>query len=582
MLANTPVLEVRDLSVRYGALAAVAQASFSIAPGEIVGLTGDSGSGKSSLALALLGLVRSPGRIAGGSVSLAGTDLLALPEHARRQIRGRDIGLIVQNSRSCLSPLHTVGRQLRTTLQAHGALSGPQAAQRGVALLRSLGLNDAERRMRAYPHEISGGMAQRVLIAMALGAGPRLLVADEPTSGLDVTIQAQFLDDLWRTVRDAGSAALLMTQDLGIIANYCDRMLVMQDGRIVGSGPTRAMFAAPEDAYSRAVLSLRHEGGPPATPESAELLSVRGLNKAFPLPGGKRVQAVSDVAFTLSRGETLAVVGESGSGKTTLGRCLLRLVEPDSGEVVFEGASVTGASAAAMRAIRGRMRVVFQDPFDQLDPRWTVQTILSEALPHPTVPALRDLLALVGLEPAVLRQKPRTLSVGVQQRVSIARAIAVRPSLIVLDEPTSALTPLARVEIIRLLHRLQADLGMSFLFISHDLDTVEHLSHRVAVMYLGQVVELGTREQIFRDPRHPYSQALLGAQLVPDPANRRVDRGEGGALSGEIPSPIDLPPGCYLASRCPVARPACATTPQALVTLPDGRSLRCGPAAMAA
>jgi oligopeptide/dipeptide ABC transporter ATP-binding protein len=235
-----------------------------------------------------------------------------------------------------------------------------------------------------------------------------------------------------------------------------------------------------------------------------------------------------------------------------------------------------------MRAVRGRMRVVFQDPFDQLDPRWTVQTILSEAMARPTAPALRDLLALVGLEPAVLRQRPRTLSVGAQQRVAIARAIAVRPSLIVLDEPTSALTPLARVEIIRLLHRLQAELGMSFLFISHDLDTVEHLSHRVAVVYLGQVVELGTREQIFRDPRHPYSQALLGAQLVPDPANRRVDRGEGGALSGEIPSPIDLPPGCYLAGRCPVAQPACATTKQALVTLPDGRALRCGPASMAA
>jgi oligopeptide/dipeptide ABC transporter ATP-binding protein len=369
---------------------------------------------------------------------------------------------------------------------------------------------------------------------------------------------------------------------LGIIANYCDRMLVMQDGRIVGSGPTAAMFAAPEDPYSRAVLSLRRESGPPARPDNAPLLNVRGLSKAFPLPGGKRVQAVSDVSFTLGRGETLAVVGESGSGKTTLGRCLLRLVEPDNGEVVFEGASVIGASPAAMRAVRGRMRVVFQDPFDQLDPRWTVQTILSEAMPKPTAPALRDLLALVGLEPAVLRQRPRMLSVGAQQRVAIARAIAVRPSLIVLDEPTSALTPLARVEIIRLLHRLQAELGMSFLFISHDLDTVEHLSHRVAVMYLGQVVELGTREQIFRDPRHPYSQALLGAQLVPDPANRRVDRGEGGALSGEIPSPIDLPPGCYLAGRCPVAQPACATTPQALVTLPDGRALRCGPAAMAA
>jgi oligopeptide/dipeptide ABC transporter ATP-binding protein len=578
-----PLLEVSCLGVAYGARTAVRDASLRIRPGEIVGLTGDSGSGKSTLGLALLGLVRPPGRILGGKVALAGTDLLSLPEEGRRALRGREIGLIVQNPRGSLSPLHMVGDQIGAVLRAHLPLTRAEAGDRAVDLLRGLGLNDPERRAHAYPHEISGGMAQRVLIAMALGAGPRLLVADEPTSGLDVTIQAQFLDELWRTARRAGSAVLLITQDLGITANYCDRVMVMQDGAIVADDTTGRFFADPQDDYSRTVLALERTSPPPPPPaEAPVLLQTRSLSKTFRLRGsGKRLQAVDSVDFTIRRGETLGLVGESGSGKTTVGRCLLRLVEPDSGAILFDGIDLVRAGAAEMRRLRKRVQIVFQDPLDALDPRWTVEAIIGEALDRPDPGRVQELLGLVGLAPGVARLKPRSLAAGAQQRVSIARAIAAEPDLIVLDEPTSALTPLARVGIVRLLRDLQARLGTSYLFISHDLSTVEHLSHSVAVMYLGQVVEVGPREQIFAEPRHPYSRALLAAHLVPDPTSRRVDSPPPAALTGEIPSPVDLPPGCYLAGRCPVAEPACRTTPQPLRRLADGRLIRCTPEAMA-
>ncbi|MBO1078088.1 ABC transporter ATP-binding protein [Roseomonas haemaphysalidis] len=578
-----PVLSVRGLSVGFEGPPAVDGIDLDIMPGEILGLTGDSGAGKSTLGLALLGLARPPGRILGGQVLLEGTDLLALPEARRRELRGRRIGLIVQNPRGSLSPLHTVGSQIGGVLRAHLPISRPEAKSRAIGLLRRLGLNDPERRAEAYPHEISGGMAQRVLIAMAVGAGPRLLVADEPTSGLDVTIQAQFLDELSRTARAAGSAVLLMTQDLGIIANYCDRVAVMQQGRIVGQGDTRDFFAHPADDYSRTLLSLRHSA-PPAPPAEPEpLLAVQGLCKGFTLRGsGKRLQAVDRVDLAIGRGETLGLVGESGSGKTTVGRCLLRLVEPDSGSVLFEGRDLLQLPPAELRRMRRRVQIVFQDPLDALDPRWTAAEILGEALERPDAARVAELLALVGLPAEAARLRPRGLSAGAQQRLSIARAIAADPALIVLDEPTSALTPLARVGIVTLLRDIQARLGTSFLFISHDLNTVEQLSHRVAVMYLGQVVEHGTREQVFQAPRHPYARALLSAHLAPDPTRRRIDHVPAAALEGEIPSPVDLPRGCYLATRCPQARPDCHHTPQPLLPLPDGRAIRCLPESQAA
>jgi oligopeptide/dipeptide ABC transporter ATP-binding protein len=289
------------------------------------------------------------------------------------------------------------------------------------------------------------------------------------------------------------------------------------------------------------------------------------------------VQAVDQVSLTIGRGETLGLVGESGSGKTTVGRALLRLVEPSSGTVLFDGQAVTGATGAELKRLRPQMQVVFQDPLDSLDPRWTVGDIIAEGFGGGKG-KVAELLGLVGLPPGLAGAKPRALSAGDQQRVGIARSLGPDPALIVLDEPTSMLTPLARVGIIRLLRDLQVRRGLSYLFISHDLRTVEHLSHRVAVMYLGQVVEVGTREAIFASPMHPYSRALLGAYLAPDPSRRRVDRADAGGLAGEIPSPIDLPPGCYLAGRCPVARAECRTTPQRLLPMADGRLIRCLPA----
>ncbi|MBE9605512.1 ABC transporter ATP-binding protein [Acetobacteraceae bacterium H6797] len=578
-----PLLSVRGLSVGFPGSTAVDKVDLDVMPGEILGLTGDSGAGKSTLGLALLGLTRPPGRITGGSVTLEGTDLLSLPEEELRKRRGSRIGLIVQNPRGALSPLHTVGGQIGGVLRAHLPLSRKSAWQRAIELLRGLGLNDPARRAEAYPHEISGGMAQRVLIAMALGAGPRLLVADEPTSGLDVTIQAQFLDELARAARAAQSAVLLMTQDLGIIANYCDRVAVMQQGRVLAPMPVRDFFAAPPDDYSRTLLSLRREAPPTPPAEEKPLLVARDLSKRFTLRGsGKVLQAVDRVALTLHHGETLGLVGESGSGKTTVGRCLLRLVEPSGGSIEFEGRDLVGLKPAELRRLRKRVQIVFQDPLDALDPRWTAAEILGEALEKRDPARVTELFSLVGLPPQTAKLHPRSLSAGAQQRLSIARAIAAEPALIVLDEPTSALTPLARVGIVRLLRDLQQKLGTAYLFISHDLNTVEQLSHRVAVMYLGQIVEQGSREQIFEAPRHPYARALLSAHLAPDPARRRIDRAPEAALAGEIPSPVDLPRGCYLAGRCPQARDACRTTPQDLLTLPDGRALRCGPEAQRA
>jgi oligopeptide/dipeptide ABC transporter ATP-binding protein len=394
-----------------------------------------------------------------------------------------------------------------------------------------------------------------------------------------VTIQAQFLDQMWRTARETGSAVLLMTQDLGIIANYCDRVMVLEAGRLAVQEATPAFFAAPRDAYSRALLSVG-----PAVPAvngaGPALLAVKGLSKAFTLRrSGKTLQAVNKVDLTLRRGETLGLVGESGSGKTTVGRCLLRLVEPDAGEVMFDGQDLLRLPQAALRRMRRRVQIVFQDPLDALDPRWRVRDILAEAMERRDPARLAELLEMVGLPPVTADQRPRDLSAGAQQRVGIARAVAAEPALIVLDEPTSALTPLARVGIVRLLRDLQARLGTTFLFISHDLNTVEQLSHRVAVMYLGQVVETGTRDQVFNSPRHPYSRALLAAHLVADPLRRRVDRPFAEPLRGEIPSPVDLPCGCFLASRCAEARPDCAGTRQDLVLLSDGRHLRCLPEA---
>jgi oligopeptide/dipeptide ABC transporter ATP-binding protein len=455
-------------------------------------------------------------------------------------------------------------------------------------MLRLVGINDPERRVRAYQHELSTGMTQRVMIAMALSSRPKLLIADEPTSGLDVTIQTQFLDQMWEAAQATGSAVVLVTQNLGITANYSDRVLVMKEGRIIESASVRRFLEAPETDYARRVLALRDRADDfSARSENLAagepLLDVRALCKQFSIRGSTaKVHAADNVSFTLRKGECMGLVGESGSGKTTTGRCLLHLEMPSSGDVLFRGQSLAGLSEAAFRPYRAKLQIVFQDPFDSMNPRWTVGQVIGELLNlHTDVRGrarherISELLELVGLDPRMAMARPKNLSAGRQQRVAIARAIATNPEFIVLDEPTSALTADATAEIIRLLMDLSARLGLSYLFISHDLTTVRTICHNVAVMYLGQIVEIGTKEQVFETPRHPYSRALLAAHLFPDLAHRRIDRRGGPALAGEIPSPIDLPKGCYLVGRCPSQVPRCADIRQTLEMLPDGRSVRC-------
>ncbi len=574
------LLHARNLRVSYGDTTPVDGVDLTINPREVVGLVGDAGSGKSTLALALLGLARPPGRIT-GHVDFDGQDLLTLPDDALRAIRGRDIGIIVQNPRAALNPMLRVGRQIGHAHAAHNPPTDTRA--KAVEMLRLVGINDPERRVDSYAHELSGGMAQRALIAMALSSRPRLLIADEPTSGLDVTIQAQFLDQMWASVQQTGSAILLVSQELGVIANYCDRVLVLHDGRIVEDASVRDFFQNPQHAYSQDMLRLYRERGeafPAPIRDARPLLQTDALTKHFPLRNSSRVvQAVDRVTLTINRGEAVGLVGESGSGKTTVGRCLLRLIDPTSGHIFFDGANVTAMTAADLRKLRAKVQIVFQDPFDSVNPRWTIQDILTEPL---TIHApgtdhrarAEAAMRLVDLDAALLARKPRGLGASTLQRVSIARALILDPEFVVLDEPTSVLAPRARTALIALLAKLQTDLGISFLFISHDLTTVRYLCQRVAVMYLGQIVEEGTVEQVFTAPRHPYSRALLSAHLFPDPTHRRVDHPLPPALEGEIPSPIDVPKGCYLASRCPHAGPPCAA-PQVLAPLNDGRTVRC-------
>jgi peptide/nickel transport system ATP-binding protein len=593
LLSESEVLRVEDLTISYRVgdrlVTPIRRLDLSLQAGEIVGLIGDTGAGKSTLALALLGLVRPPGQIISGRLMFGGRDILAMTPREQRQVRGSEISIIVQSPRSALNPMLRIGRQISNVLRAHQPVDTADARLRAIDLLREVGINDPERRAEAYAHELSGGMAQRALIAMALASRPKLLVADEPTSGLDVTIQAQFLDQMWHTVQETGSATLLIARELSVIANYCDRVLVLHEGKIVEDQRVGSFFKHPEHPYSRAILALQGAkvsslvAGARDNAGAAPLMSAVGLTKHFPVRNSaKVVQAVSDVTLDLTEGETLGLVGESGSGKTTVGRCLVRLTDPTDGRVIYRGRDLEGMKASELRRIRQKLQIVLQDPFESLNPRWTVAQLLEEPLRIHTnlnQAARRrratDLLAMVELDPALLDRKPKGLGAGSMQRLNIARAFATDPEFIVLDEPTSVLSPRAIVSLVALLRRTQQELGVSYLFISHDLTTVRYLCHRVAVMYLGQIVEAGTVEQIFASPVHPYSRALLSAHLDPDPANRRIDRAINEQLQGEIPSPIDLPTGCYLASRCPFVLPPCRENAQALAHMPDGRQVRC-------
>jgi peptide/nickel transport system ATP-binding protein len=522
-----PLLQVQDLRVSYGTRAGVVPAvrgvSLSVAPGEVVAVVGESGSGKSTLAHAVAGLLPGTGRIDGGRITLAEQELTDLSERAWRTVRGRRIGLVPQDPGVALNPVQRVGTQVAEVLRVHGLADRRSAPAAAVELLAEAGLPDAAARSRQYPHELSGGMRQRVLIAIAIAARPQLLVADEPTSALDVTVQRRILDRLEELVRASGTAVLLITHDLGVAADRADRIVVMHGGQVVEEGPVREVLAAPREPYTRRLLEsapgLTVSERPTRrveTPDSP-LVEVRDLVKEFPLGRG-RVRAVDAVSFTIARGETLALVGESGSGKSTTARLVLRLADPTSGTVAFDGTDITRVRGRAWRELRRRAQLVYQNPYASLDPRFSIAEVIAEPLRAFRVGDARsrraraaELLDRVALPASVLDRRPVELSGGQRQRVAIARALALSPDLVVCDEPVSALDVSVQAQVLDLLAQLQAEEGLAYLFISHDLAVVRRIAHRVGVLQDGKLLELAPTEQLFTAPRHDYTRELLAA-----------------------------------------------------------------------
>ncbi len=658
------LLEVEDLKTwldsSAGTVRAIDGISLEVARGETFAIVGESGCGKSMTALSVLRLLPEAGQIVGGSVRLSGEDLLTLPESAMRNVRGRRIAMIFQEPGTSLNPVLTVERQIAEVLERHTMLRGGGARRRMLELIAAVGIPDAERRLGEFSFQLSGGLKQRVMIAMALAAEPDLLIADEPTTALDVTIQAQVLELLRELQQTNGMAILLITHDLGVVAQMAHKVAVMYAGQIVEIATRERFFGAPRHPYSRK-LFLALPGGakrggdlavikgqvPPLTIEfhgcrfaercdsawercfaevpgwtavddgrrvrchlydekrapaaalhaqafaptdqavqaGAALLQVRELKVHFPIRKGlfKRavgqVKAVDGVSFAIAAGRTLALVGESGCGKTTAGKAILQLIRPSAGAVQFEGQDLTRLRGRALRERRADFQMIFQDPYSSLNPRMRVADILAEgmkALVVADTPAQRAagmdrMLAQVGLNAEAKLRYPHEFSGGQRQRIAIARALAVSPKLIVCDEPTSALDVSVQAQILNLLKRLQRDLGLAYLFITHNIAVVEYLAHEVAVMYLGRIVERGTVDEVLRRPKHPYTQALLSAVPTLDRSGeRRIIR-----LQGELPSPANPPPGCHFHPRCPQAMAECKLKYPEAVRVGDSHEVSC-------
>lgn len=521
------VLEVKDLTVTFRQdgrlIEAVKGVSFAVDKGETVALVGESGSGKSVTALSTVGLLGDNAQVA-GSVTYRGTQMVGASERDLRKVRGNDISFIFQEPMTSLNPLHTIEKQLAESLELHQGLRGDAVRARIVELLTKVGIRDPETRLGAYPHQLSGGQRQRVMIAMALANGPELLVADEPTTALDVTIQAQILDLLADLKRTEGLSLLFITHDLGIVRRIADRVCVMQGGEIVEQGPTAEIFADPQHPYTRKLLAAEQKGGPPPIPEGAtEVVRTDNLRVWFPIQKGflkktvGHVKAVNDASLSVRTGETLGIVGESGSGKTTLALAILRLIG-STGRVAFLGRDLQSFSSTAMRSLRREMQVVFQDPYGSLSPRMTVEEIIAEGLGvHGVDPGqnrtemVAGIMAEVGLDPTTMQRYPHEFSGGQRQRIAIARAMILRPKLVVLDEPTSALDMTVQVQIADLLRELQRKWGLAYIFISHDLRVIRAMSHKVMVMQAGDVVESGDCEAVFTKPQSNYTKALMAA-----------------------------------------------------------------------
>jgi peptide/nickel transport system ATP-binding protein len=543
------LLNVEGLRVGFategGLVQAVDGVSFELEAGEVLAIVGESGSGKSVTAQTILGLTRPANASIAGSARFRGRELIGASEKELRHVRGAEIAMIFQDPMTSLNPVHRVGAQIVEAIRAHRPDVGrAEARKRAIELLGSVGIPDPERRVERYPHEFSGGMRQRAMIAMALALEPSVLIADEPTTALDVTIQAQILELLRRLNRERNLATILITHDLGVVAEIADRVLVMHKGKIVERGGLDAIFYAAKDPYTRKLLDavVRLDQAPPLRPacEEAPLLEVTDLVKHFPLKRGllierevDRVRAVDGVSFSVVKGETLGLVGESGSGKSTLARTVLQLLAPTSGSVRFEGREIAGLSRRQMRPLRAEMQMVFQDPYASLNPRKRIGQIVGDPLHlqgRASGAELRDqvqeLLDRVGLSAAHYQRYPHEFSGGQRQRIGIARALALRPKLIVADEPVSALDVSIRAQILELLADLQEDFGLTYVFVAHDIGVVRHVSDRIAVMHEGKIVEQGPADQVCERPSDPYTKSLLAAVPVPDPRESRTRRAD--------------------------------------------------------
>jgi peptide/nickel transport system ATP-binding protein len=659
---STPLLEARELRTWLEASGGIVRAldgvELGIARGETFAIVGESGCGKSMTALTLARLLPDTGRVVSGAVLLEGTDLLALPEAEMREVRGRRIAMIFQEPATSLNPVLTVGRQVVEVLERHTGLRGRAARGRAVELLDQVGIADSARRLDDYPFQLSGGMKQRVMIALALAAEPDLLIADEPTTALDVTIQAQVLELLARLQATRNMSILLITHDLGIVAGMAHRVAVMYAGQIVELAERGAFFDAPQHPYSRKLFAsapstakrgaeletipgqvpalsgefrgcrfadrcehafercrveapawtrvaeghlvrchLREReraprivapavarAAPPRTAgEERALLEVSGLKVHFPIRRGilKRtvghVRAVDGVSLAIPAGRTLALVGESGCGKTTVGKAILQLVRPTAGEVLFSGTDLARLRGAALRRRRAEFQIVFQDPYASLNPRMRVHDILMEGMSALGVHASKDererriveLLGQVGLPAEAALRYPHEFSGGQRQRIAIARALSVSPKLVVCDEPTSALDVSVQAQILNLLKRLQRELGLAYLFITHNLAVVEYLADEVAVMYLGRIVERGAIEEVLGAPRHPYTEALLAAVPTIEGDREKLQ------VMGELPSPVSPPAGCHFHPRCPHATRQCRMEYPPAIQLSPTREVHC-------
>ena len=665
--STEPLLVVDSLQTYFFGEGRVVRAvdgiSYSLNAGEVIGIVGESGSGKSVSSLSLMRLIDSPpGRIVGGDVHFDGDNLLTMTEEEMRGIRGNKISMIFQEPLTSLNPVYSIGEQIMEPLVLHQGLGKREARDRAIEMLQRVGVPSPAERVKAYPHQLSGGMRQRAMIAMALSCNPRLLIADEPTTALDVSIQAQILELMRDLQRDYGSSMIFITHDLGVVSEMCDRVIVMYAGRIVEQGTTSQIFASPKHPYTWGLFDCLPKieerkgirltpifGQPPnlanppsgckfhprcpyaferctleepplftrddgqtvrcwlydngidgtrqrvveeresnliEKPEEREvLLDVQDLRKWFPITRGVfqrtvgHVQAVDGISFQLHRGETLGVVGESGCGKSTAGRTLLRLLDPTSGQVMFDGKDLAHLNQSGLREMRKRMQIIFQDPYSSLNPRRTVGSIVAQPIQLHKLARGRDvnqrvqeILERVGLNPTHAVRYPHEFSGGQRQRIGIARAIAANPDFIVCDEPVSALDVSIQAQIVNLLQDLQNDLGLSYIFIAHDLSVVRSVSDRVAVMYLGKIVEIGTNEQIYEDTLHPYTKALLSAVPGGETTGKSAKRI---ILRGDVPSPIDPPSGCRFHTRCPYAFDLCPKVEPPLQDVGNGHQVAC-------